>query len=346
MRKLPILVAFLASAGLLAAAAPLALAQKAPPPSARAKDSKPAGPKPIVVERVVAVVNDTVILESELYQRAAPELGELERDKDPREKQKQFKAILRRTLDDMVNDELMIQAAAEAELNVSDEEVDKAMADVKKTNKMTDAQFSEALSAQGYTMAGYKKDVKKQILRMRAINIMVRPRVSVTDADVKERYARMSSKSGAITELHVAHILVALPEGATAEEQEAARRRAGELVERARGGEEFAKLALGSSEDESSKDKGGDIGWFKRGELPTEWEEQLFASDKGDVRGPIAGPRGLHVFYVMDVKKDALKNFDEVKDQLKNELYSDEMEKQGKIWIEELRRKAHVEVKL
>jgi parvulin-like peptidyl-prolyl isomerase len=338
MRKLPLLLASLAL--LLSASLTPAGAQKP------AADKKPAGPKPIVVERVVAVVNDTVILESELYQRAAPELGELERDRDPREKQKQFKAILRRTLDEMVNDELMIQAAAEAELSVSDEEVDKAMADVKKSNKMTDAQFTEALAAQGYTLAAYKRDVKKQILRMRAINIMVRPRVSVTDADVKERYAKMTARSGATTDLHVAHILISVPDKATPEEQEAARRRAGELVERARGGEDFAKLALGSSEDASSKEKGGDLGWFKRGELPTEWEEQLFASEKGDVRGPIAGPRGLHVFYVVDTRKDALKPFDEVKDELKNELYADEMEKQGKIWIEELRRKAHVEVKL
>ncbi len=306
----------------------------------------PKGPKPIIVERVVAIVNDAVILESELYQRAAPLLGDLEQISDPREKQKQFKALLRQALDEMVDDELILQSAAESELNVTEEEVDKAIAEVKKGNKLTDVQLADALGAQGYSMTAYRKDVRKQILRLRAVNVLVRPRVSVSDEDVKEHYEKQQRKSGAVTEVRVGHILIGLPESATPEEKESARRRAGELVARARAGEDFAQLALGSSEDQSTKESAGDLGWFKRGELPTEWETQLFASDKGDVRGPIEGPRGLHVFRIADLKKDAIKPFEEVKDQIRNELYADEMEKQTKVWLEELRRKAHVEVKL
>ena len=320
------------------------------PPTGATKGKKPnatpKGPKPIVVERVVAIVNDSVILESEVYQRAAPQLGDLEQIQDPREKQKQFKALLRQTLDDMVDDELILQAAAESELNVTDEEVDKAVTEVKKGNKLTDAQLAEALQAQGYSMAGYRKDVHRQILRLRAVNVLVRPRVTVSDEDVKEAYEKQQRKAGAVTEVRVAHILISLPANASAEEKAAARRRATELLERAKGGEDFAKLALGSSEDASTKDQGGDLGWFKRGELPTEWETQLFVADKGDVRGPIEGPRGLHVFKVVDAKKDSIKPFDEVKDKLRNDMYADQMEKQTKVWLEELRRKAHIEIKL
>lgn len=328
-------------------APPPAEAVTPPPTGAKAKKAPTVkGPKPIVVERVVAIVNDSVILESEVYQRAAPQLGDLEQIQDPREKQKQFKELLRHTLDDMVDDELILQAAAESELNVTDEEVDKAVNEVKKGNKLTDAQLTEALQAQGYSMASYRKDVRRQILRLRAVNVLVRPRVSVSDEDVKEAYEKQQRKAGAVTEVRVAHILVSLPANATAEEKAAAKRRATELTERARGGEDFAKLALGSSEDASTKDQGGDLGWFKRGELPTEWETQLFVADKGDVRGPIEGPRGLHVFKVVDAKKDTVKPFDEVKDKLRNDMYADQMEKQTKVWLEELRRKAHIEIKL
>ena len=70
------------------------------------------------------------------------------------------------------------------------------------------------------------------------------------------------------------------------------------------------------------------------------------AAGRVTVRGPIEGPRGLHVFLVVDAKKDAIKPFDEVKDKMRNEMYADEMQKQTKTWLEELRRKAHVEVKL
>jgi parvulin-like peptidyl-prolyl isomerase len=325
--------------------------EKAEPPKAVKPEknvtvpSKP-GAKPIIIERVVAVVNDTVILESELYQRAAPELADLNDITDPREKQRQFKLKLRRVLDDMVDEELIIQAAAEAQLEVSDDEVDKAIAEVKKSNHLTDQQLADALQMQGYTMEAYRKDVRRQILRLRAINVLVRPRVSVTDDEVKERYKQMTKKAGAVSELRLAHILVAVPEGASAEDKAAARRRASEILERARGGEDFGKLALETSEDLDTKKDGGVLGWFKRGELPTEWEEQLFRADKGELRGPIEGPRGYEVFLIVDEKKEQVKTFEASKDDLRNDLYAEQMEKQTKIWLQELHRKSHVEVKL
>jgi parvulin-like peptidyl-prolyl isomerase len=128
--------------------------------------------------------------------------------------------------------------------------------------------------------------------------------------------------------------------------QEEARRRAGDLISRVRGGEDFAALAKTASDDQATKAAGGDLGWYKRGELPTEWEEVLFGMNEGEVRGPIKGPRGLHVFQVQELKKEATRPFDEVKEQLREQLFTEEMEKQTKVWLEELRRKAHVEVKL
>jgi parvulin-like peptidyl-prolyl isomerase len=127
---------------------------------------------------------------------------------------------------------------------------------------------------------------------------------------------------------------------------DAARRRAGELVDRARGGEDFATLARETSQDQATRAEGGDLGWYKRGELPTDWEEIVFAMDTGETRGPVQGPRGLHVFQLVDNKKDTVRPFDEVKETLREQLFQEDMEKQTKVWLQELRKKAHVEVKL
>lgn len=302
--------------------------------------------KAVVVERVVAVVNDTIILESELMQRVAPHAAELQDVSDPRERQRQWRQIVRAELDRMIEEELIVQAAAEANLDVTEEEVEKAIAEVKKQNRLTDEQFEQALRAQGYTMAQYRKDVRRQILQLRAVNVMVRPRVSVTDDEVREHYDRMVGRSAVVLEVKLAHILVALPERPTEADIADARRRAGELVSRARAGEDFGQLALAYSEEKSTKGDGGVLGWFKRGELPTDWEEIIFSMDKGDVRGPVRGPQGLHVFKVMDVKKDQVKPFEQVKDQIRAQLYNEELEKQTRVWLEELRKRAHVEVKL
>jgi peptidyl-prolyl cis-trans isomerase SurA len=317
----------------------LALAQATAAPKAPVK-------KGIVIERVAAVVNDAVILESEVAQKAAALLQEQEQAADPKKRDQMWRQAVRQTVEQMVDEELVSQAAAEAKLEVTEAEVNRAVDEIKRQNKVTDSQLEQALKAQGMTMGEYKRDVKKQILRMRAVSVLVRQRVQVSDADVKGRYDRISGQSNTVTEIRVRHMLVGLPDKATAEQEKDAQRRASDLVARARGGEDFAALAKANSDDPATKNGGGDLGWYKRGELPTEWEEVLFAMAENEVRGPIRGPRGLHVFQVIELKRESARPFDEIKDQLREQLFGEEMEKQTKVWVDELRRKAHVEVKL
>jgi parvulin-like peptidyl-prolyl isomerase len=318
-----------------------------PTPSPAPAPERPAiAKKKILVERVAAVVNDAVILESEVVQRAAPEMGALDEIEDPRQRQRQWATILRQTLDLMVSEELMLQAAEEAKLDVTSDEVDKALAEVKRSNKLTDKQLEQALAGQGYTIPEYRKDIRKQILRLRAQNVLVRPRVAVTDDEVKAAYEKLSGQSAMNVEVKLRHILISLPESPTQEDLKDARRRAGDYVARARAGEDFGKLALGGSEDLDTKEKGGDLGWYKRGELPDEWEEVLFTMQPGEIRGPVRGPRGLHVFQVVETKKETVRSFDEAKNDLREQLYADELGKQTKVWLEELRKRAHVEIKI
>lgn len=335
---------------LMASLAGLAGAQEAAEPAPEEPAPKPvaapASRRKTIVERVAAVVNETVILESEVAQAAAPQLGQLEEIEDLRQRQRQFQAILREALETMVNDELILQAAEEAKLEVTDDEIDKAMNEVKRNNKLTDKQLEQALAAQGYTVAEYRRDVRKQILRLRAQNVLVRPRVAVTDDEVRSHYDKLSGQSAAVVEVKVSHILIALEENAPDIVRKEARRRAGEMVARARAGEDFAGLAAAFSTDLETKDKGGEIGWVKRGELPSEWDEILFSMQAGDIRGPISGPRGLHVFRVAETKKETVRGFEEVKEDLREQLYNEELQKQTKLWLDELRKKAHVEVKI
>jgi peptidyl-prolyl cis-trans isomerase SurA len=330
----------------LLALVPLGRAFAADPDAPASAPAATGGRRAVVVERVAAVVNDTVILESEVLQRAAPMMGELDRIEDPVERQRQWHLLVRQVLDDMVDEELIMGAAVEAKLDVTDEEITRAVDEVKKQNRLDDAKFLEALGAQGYTLSEYRKDVRRQILRLRAVNVLVRPRVSITDEEVRSRYERMSGQTAQVSQVHARHILIPLPEHATPEEMDAARRLAGDLVGRARAGEDFVKLAAAYSGDAGTKDKGGDLGWLKRGEIYSEWEEVLFGMSNGEVRGPVRGPSGLHVFQVVEARREPVRPYDQVKDQLKQELYATELDKQTRLWLEELHKKAHVEIKL
>jgi parvulin-like peptidyl-prolyl isomerase len=316
-------------------------AEPAPAPAPAAP-----GRKKIVIDRVAAVVNDAVILESEVRKRATPLLSDLDDIDDARKRQRQWQQLLRQTLEDMVHEELMVQAANEAKLEVTTEEVEKAINEVKRSNKLTDKQLEDALAQQDYSIAEYRKDLRRQILRLRAQNVLVRPRVQITDEEVKSHYAKIAGQSAAVTEVRLRHILISLPEDAGAEVLADARRRAGNLMERVKSGEDFAQVALNASDDLDSKSSGGELGWFKKGTLPPEWDEVVFDMAAGEVRGPVRGPRGLHVFQVVDTKTEPVRDFEEVKEELRNQLYNEELGKQTKVWLEELRRKAHVEVKM
>jgi len=330
----------LAAAALLAAAAGSAGAQpKTFPKTPNKVDHRG---KTVLVDRVVAVINSDIVLQSELMTRSAPMVADLNSVTDPRERARRREKIIGQVLDDMINEALIVQAAKEAQLEVKDKEVEDALDEIKRQNKLDDKGLQQALAMQGYTIASYKKDVRKQILRMRAINMLVRPRVTVTDDDVRARYDEMGRRSSTVSKVHLHHVLIALPGKPTEAELDKAKARAAEVIEKARAGEDFAKLAKEYSDDTSTRDDGGDLGEIERGTIATEWEQVVFAMDKGEVRGPISGPRGLHVFYVSDVVKSDRKPFDEVKEKIRNDLYKQEMDKQTRQWMDELRKKAHI----
>lgn len=312
-------------------------------------DKKPTSPnagKKVIYERVVAVVNDAIILRSELDVRMIPLLGDVQQIADPKERDRRIDKLRAQALDDMVNEELIVQAAEAAKIEVEASEVQAAIDEIKSTNNLDDDKLAHALAEQNYTMASYKQDLRRQIMRLRAVNQLVAPKVNVTDEDIRARYDQMQRRSDAVSAVKLSHMLFKLPEHATEQQVAEAKERAAKAMDRVKAGEEFAKVASEVSDDVGTKATGGELGYFQRGSINPEWEPIVFAMDKGDVRGPVTGPQGLHVFQVTEVQKSNLKPYAEMKEQLSRELRRKEMDRQTQTWIEELRKKAYIDLKI
>lgn len=308
---------------------------------------KPAKSRKVVVERVVAVVNDAIILSSELDARMMPVRQEANQIADAKERERRLAKLTGQILDDMINEELIVQAAQAAKIEVDADEVKAALNEIKTQNKLDDQQLAQALLAQGYTVAGYKAELRRQILRLRAVNTLVSPKVVVTEEDVRAKYDQLARRSEAVSAVALSHILIAIPENATEQQITEARTKAADAIERVKGGEKFEDVTAAVSDDQSTKDTGGVIGWFERGSMQNpDWEAVVFSMEKGDVRGPITGPMGLHVFLATDIKKSNLKPYEEMKDQLSKDIRRRGMDKQTQIWLEELRKKAYIDIKL
>jgi parvulin-like peptidyl-prolyl isomerase len=299
-----------------------------------------------VVDRVIAVVDDSIIVQSELRARLAAMIPDLQAITDPKERARRLDKLKTQMLDEMVNEQLIVSAAAEARIEVTLDEVTAAVDDIKKQNKLDDTSLAAALAEQGYTMSAYKEDLRRQLLRLRAVNQLVRPKVNITDEDVRAKYAEMSRRADSVSAVRLSHLLIKVPDKATEQDLAKAKEKAAVAMGRAKAGEDFAKIAADMSDDDATKGSGGELGWFERGSINPEWESVVFSMDKGDVRGPISGPQGLHVFLVTDIKRTDLKTFDALKEQIRGDLQRREMDKQTATWIQELRKKAYIDIKI
>jgi len=299
------------------------------------------------VEYVVAVVNDSIILNSELQARSLPVLAEAQQINDPKERERRIAKLTSQTLDMMVNEELIVQAAEAAKVEVESSEVQAAIDSIKQQNNLDDAALTSALAAQGYTLQAYKQELRRQLLRLRAENQLVAPKVTISDEDVRARYDQMARRTEQVQAVKLSHMLFKTPEHPTEQQIAAAKAKATAAMDRVKAGEDFAKVAMSESDDDSTKTTGGELGWFQRGSMATpEWEPVVFAMEKGDVRGPISGPQGFHVFTVTEVKRSDLQSFDQMKEQIRTELRRRETEKQEAVWLDELRKKAYIDIKL
>ena len=310
------------------------------------KRKSPNAGKKVVVERVVAVVNNSIILASELEARLMPVRGDAMQIADPKERDRRLAKLASQVLDEMISEELIVQAAEAAKIEVESSEVQAALDEIKQQNNLDDAGLAQVLAAQGYNLANYRHDLRRQLMRLRAVNQLVAPKVQVTEEDIRARYDQMQRRSESVSAVSLSHILFKLPEHPTEQQLNEAKEKASRSLERLRAGEAFEKVAIEMSEDDGTKASGGQLGWFQRGSINPEWEPIVFSMEKGDVRGPVTGPQGLHVFQVGEVKKSQLKTYAEMKEQLSRELRRREMDKQTQTWLEELRKKAYIDIKL
>jgi peptidyl-prolyl cis-trans isomerase SurA len=312
----------------------LALVTLAWPATARAR----------VVEKIAALVGDDIILQSEVEERAAPLLAEIASIANPAEREVRASAIRREVLERLVQDQLLAQQATELKLTVSGDEIDRAIAQIKRDYGLNDAQLRDELSKQGLTMSAYRINTKKEILKYRVLNIAVGSKINVGDSEVQSYYDRHMKSAN--VQVRASHIFIAIPEdadNATVLEREKLAR---SLLARVQKGEDFAKLAREYSEDSGTRNEGGDLGFIGRDILPKPLEELLFSMREGEVRGPVRADRGFHVIKLVAKRTKEAKPFTEVQDEIRVRLRQREMERQTKIYLGELRKKILVDIRL
>ena len=251
-----------------------------------------------LLDRVVAVVNDGVVLNSDLDAQVAAVTERLRQQKLELPPQN---VLRQQVLERLVLQEIQVQRATHAGVKISDEQVNAALSDVAKRNGMTLSQLPEELAKQGIDYASYREEIRREI----TLNLLrqrdVLQHISITPREIDQFLDKQAKTPSERNEYNVSHILIAVGQEATTAQLEAAQRRAAEVYERAKNGEDFAKLAVTYSNSQTAFD-GGALGWRKGSELPTFLTDVVAKLKPGEVSEPMRTPTGFHIIKLNEVR--------------------------------------------
>ncbi len=248
------------------------------------------------IDRIAAVVDESVILRSELDRAVNNILAQYA----GREGQLPPRDVLdRQVMERLVLVKLQVNRAQETGVRVTDQEIDQAIGAIAQQNRVTPDQLRQQVTRDGTSYAEFRNSIREELLIQRLRQRFAQSRISVSEAEVD---AAMSAQQASGTQFHLAHILVALPEGATPEQIETAQKKiqgVKTLIDR--GEMDFSAAAVRYSDSPNALE-GGDLGWRGMNEIPSAFSDLMRSMKPGDVTAPIRGPSGFQLVKLVEAR--------------------------------------------
>jgi peptidyl-prolyl cis-trans isomerase C len=324
-----------------------------------------------VLDRTLATVNGDVILLSEFEKNSTPILEQFKRAAPQAEQTpERVKEIKKRVLDQMVDDKILAQESKKKGIKVSQLEVDEGVKKVR-TRFTTEEEFNKELQKESMTYDAFRKHIQDQIGTIKLIDQEVKAKTTVpTDAEVKSLFDTLSAiladkpipGSHTATEVdelkslaravnqrfgervRARHILIRAGQNASKEDKAKALEKIKDVQKQLKGGADFTELAKKYSEDPGSKERGGDLGYFSRGDMVDAFEKVAFTLNVGQVSDIINTDFGYHIVRVEEKKAASKFSMEDVKDDLKEYLFQQRAAKKFETYIKDLRSKAEVKI--
>jgi len=316
-----------------------ALAQTAA--SAGATGQPAAASEGMVLDRVVAVVNDEALTLSEIQEEGQPVVRKIFQDFVGPERERRLEEAEKGLLDDLISRRLMYQVAKREGMLPSEAEVNGAIEELKRNNNVTDdAQFRAMLRAEGLTLEQVRRTVGERLAIARLLARQIRSSIIITEDELLKYYQSNQDQYRRTPQAEIRHILFPVPEGA---DEAAVRARAEEARAKIAAGADFATVAKQYS-DPSSGASGGEVITVHRGELAAEIEAAAFGLPAGGLSPLVRTEVGWHLIKVERVQAEAVASFAEVRDAIRDQLFQEKFEAKRKEWLAGLRSQAFIQV--
>ncbi|MDJ0834659.1 MAG: peptidylprolyl isomerase [Gammaproteobacteria bacterium] len=255
--------------------------------------------QPIMIDEIVALVEDDMITRNELIR----EVSRIQREFRSQGRNLPASASLnRQVLELMITQSILVQYAQQRGVVITDTQLNTAMQNLARTNNMTLAQFRQALIDSDVDYNQFRNSVKRELTINSIRNSYARQNVDITEQEVDDFLKRSGSDSETI-EYKISHILIALPDAASSDQVNEARSRARELVQQLDQGADFADMASAFS-DGGNALQGGDLGWRKLAQTPSLFADLVTAMAVGAHSQPLRSASGYHIIR-LDAKRDS-----------------------------------------
>ncbi|MBI5644106.1 MAG: SurA N-terminal domain-containing protein [Deltaproteobacteria bacterium] len=290
-----------------------------------------------VIDKIVAIINDSIITQSELNAATAmaiDKLGSADK-KDP----KKVADIKGKMLDGLIEQKLVKQASDKAGIDISEREIDNAVEDIKKQNNISQDNLLVALAQSGLTYKEYREQLKEQIRQVKYVNKEIRSKINVLPEDIEAYYRQHQDEFWGQASYRINMIF--LP----GSDKDVLKLRLKAVEEGLRKGEDFKELAGAYSEGYGAA-SGGDMGYLKSGEIDEVIEAAAKKLKINGISGPVTTPEGVYFVQLVDLKAAAPKSLEEVKNQIHEKLFKKIMDERFNFWLGEVKKYSHIEIRL
>ena len=250
------------------------------------------------VDSIQAIVDEDVILRSELDRAVAKIVARIYQQGGrlpPRE------ALERQILERLILQKLQLAAAQKAGITASEDIVAQTINNIARENKLTMSQLRKTLEDDGISFRVFRKEIKEQLIIQRLRDQHLRRNIQVTDQELTTYIAQHNDQIDGRSDYHLLHILITVPEGASADELNAAKAKAERIVASLRADGDFRTIALVESDGQQALE-GGDLGWRPSNQLPTLFASKVKLMERGEISDPMHSSSGYHIIMLEDYK--------------------------------------------
>jgi parvulin-like peptidyl-prolyl isomerase len=320
-----------------------------------------------VVDKTLAIVNGEAIMQSEFDKTVNPVIEQYKQSTPPAEQSpEKIKDFKQKLLDQMIDDKLLKQEAKKQKIRITKREVEEGIKQVKKRFN-SDAEFQTELKKENLTLPEFEKRIEEQLMVMKLIEQEIKAKTrQPTDEEVRAFYDQVQQKmagknlglppkdeeelaalakymSRATSEqVRARHILITVNKNATMAEKSEALKKIKKIQQELKAGADFGDLAKKYSEDPGSASRGGDLGYFSKGDMVPEFEKVAFSMNVGQVSDPVLTDFGYHLIKVEEKRSGRKLSYDDVKNDLKELLYQKAAQQRYEEWIKGLRAGANI----